>query len=437
VSLALPEIHEERLGNGAGVLVACRPGVPLVAARLLVTAGAALDPPGRSGLASLAATVARRGAGRRSGRTLDALVESLGADLACAGDEDATLFGLSAPVEVLPRLLGLLADVAMAPSFPAAEFERLRRRELAALANDVDEPPLLADRAMVLEAYQGHPYGHPVEGRLRDVARIRRRDAVAFHRRWYGPGHATLVIAGPVDAGRVLADARRLLSRWRSAPVALPAIPPPRASPRRVLVVDKPDATQTQIRLAGPAIPRNSPEYFPGVVANAVLGGGFTSRLVDAIRVNRGLSYGVRSRLATSRGAGLFTLSTFTKNETAGELVQVALDEIARYCDGGPTEVELERAASWLAGLYPMSLETHDQWAERLSDARLYGYSLEEVRDYRERVRAVTAGEAREFGRRHFPAATGVVVAVGPAREVVPQLERFGPLRVVSTRQVV
>jgi zinc protease len=201
-------------------------------------------------------------------------------------------------------------------------------------------------------------------------------------------------------------------------------------------VVDKPDATQAQVRLASPGFPRRSPDYFAAAVANAVLGGGFTSRLVEAIRVNRGLSYGVRSRFAMSRAAGIFTVSSFTKNETAGELVRVALDEIARFREEGPSPAEVERAASYLAGLYPLSLETHEQWADRLADLQLYGYPLEEVAGYRERIRAVRPEEAHEVARRHLPSGGGAIVAVGPARQLVPQLEPFGPVRVVPVRRV-
>jgi zinc protease len=436
LSLRLPEIHEERLPNGAELVVARRPGVPLAAARLQVRAGSALDPAGRHGLALMVAAVARRGAAGRTGRAIDGLVESRGAQLSAQADEDAAVFALSAPVEELPALLGPLVDLARAPDLPAREFERLRRRELAALAHDADEPALVADRAVLREAYAGHPYGHATEGTVRGVSAMRRADAVAFHRERYGPAVATLVLSGPLDAGRALDAGRHLLSRWSGGAAPPPDWPAPAPGGRRVLVVDKPDATQTQVRLVGPGFPRGSPDYFPATVANAILGGGFTSRLVESIRVNRGLSYGIRSRFSMSRDAGFFSVSSATKNESVGELVGVALDEVARYREAGPSAEEVERATRYLAGLHPLSLETHEQWADRLADVRLYGYPLDDVRDYRERVRAVTAAEAHEAGRRWFPADALLAVAVGPARQVAPQLERLGPVRVVPVRRV-
>jgi len=434
--IALPEILEQPLDGGATLVVARRPGVPLVAARVVVEAGSARDPRGRTGLAHLVAAAARRGAGRRTGPAIDLAVEALGADLGGAAEEDATIFGLSAPVSALPRLLDLLLDVVTVPTFPAAEVSRLHRREIAELAHDADEPSTVADRAVVAAAYGDHPYGHPVEGRTRDVARIRRGDVVGFHRRWFGRRGTTVVVVGPVEPARVSSLVRRRLSRWRAdgaeradAPAAVPR-------PRRVVVVDKRDATQAQIRIAGVALPRRSPEYFQAVVANTILGGGFTSRLVEAIRVNRGLSYGVRTRFSTGRAAGLFLLSSFTKIESSGELVQVALEEMERFREGGPTEEELTRSRAYLAGLFPLSLETHDHWAERICDARILGYDLQEVAGYRERIAAVTAEEAREVSRRHLPVRGGVILAVGPASRLEPLLRRFGPVEVVPVRRV-
>lgn len=433
--IVLPEIHEERLPGGATLVVARRPGVPLAAARVIVRAGSALDPAGRGGLAHLVAVAARRGAGRRTGTGIDETVESLGADLGGSAEEDGTVFGLSAPAPTLPRLLDILVDVAASPTFPAAEVERLRRRELAELAHDGDEPATVADRAVVRVAYGSHPYGHAVEGTVRSLAAMRRGDVTSFHRRWYGPRQATVVVVGPLDVERTTSLARRRVARWKREALEAPEPPPGGPVPRRVVIVDKPDATQSQIRLAGPGVLRRDPCYFHAVVANTILGGGFTSRLVESIRVNRGLSYGVRSRFATGRAAGLFLLSSFTRNDTVGELVRVAIDEMARFQEGGPTSEELDRARAYLCGLFPLSLETHDQWAERICDARLLGYDVAEVATYRERIRAVTVEEARAVVQGRLPIADGTILALGPARQLAPQLEKLGAVEVIPLRR--
>ncbi len=434
--IALPPIRRESLRNGLGVVVGEREGVPLAAVRLVLRGGASRDPAGRSGLAHLAAIAARRGTRRRSGPEIDLAVESLGAEIGAGVDEDASYFGLSAPIEVLPRCVEILAEVATAPTFPASEVNRLRRREIAALAHDLDEPALVADRAMLEAAFGDHPYGHPPEGRVRDLSAARRADVAAFHSRHYRPSASTLVVVGKVDAGEVLELARRRFGGWQAPERAERGLSAPERPRACVVVVDKPDVTQSQVRIASAGFPRKSPDYYPAVVASALLGGGFTSRLMEAIRVNRGLSYGVRSRFATSAAGGLFFVSTFTKVESTAEIVQVSLDETARFCDEGPTQAEVERVQSYLCGLYPLSLETHDQVADKLADLALYDLPDEEVTLFRDRIRAVTPEDCRETARRYFPGADKVVVAVGPAKAIARSLERFGPVRVVTPRKI-
>ncbi len=435
--IALPPVREERLENGLELVLARREGVPLCAVRLLVRAGSALDPDGRHGLAHLVSQSARRGTARRSGREVDEEVEGLGAELGAGADEDASYVGLSAPSEFLPQLLDVVADVAANPVFPAAELSRIRRREVAGLAHLLDEPGAVADRAAVAAVFGDHPYGHPVDGRARHLSACSRADVTRFHRRWFGPGNATLVIVGALDLEAARALARRKLGRWRSAAAPAPELPPVAEPAREVLLVDRPDASQTQVRVAVPAFPRASPEYFPAVVANAVFGGGFTSRLMEAVRVNRGLSYGVRSRFAASRAGGFFYVSSFTRNETAAELVDVLLSESARFREGGPSEEELLRTQNYLCGLYPLALETHDQVADKLAELKLYGVGEEEVTGYRERVRAVTAADCQAVARRHFPVERGVIVAVGPAKLLRKPLARFGPVRLLPAKSLV
>ncbi|WP_242393401.1 M16 family metallopeptidase [Anaeromyxobacter oryzisoli] len=435
--ITLPPIHRETLPNGLRVIVAERKGVPLVAARLVIRGGASFDPAGRCGLAHLVALAARRGTRRRTGPEIDLAVESLGADLAAGVDEDATYVGLTAPVEALPRCLDILSDVTAGPTFPAREVERIRRREVASLAHDLDEPGVVADRAMLAAAFGDHPYGHAPEGSVKDLGAARRADVLAFHRRHYRPADAFVVVVGAVRAEEVLAQVRRRLGGWRGPAAPAPVIAPPAPPRAAVVVVDKPDVTQTQVRIVSEGFARSSRDYFPGLVASAILGGGFTSRLMEAIRVERGLSYGVRSRFATSGAGGLFFVSTFTKVETTAEIVQVALDETARFCGDGPTAEELERTQSYLSGLYPLSLETHDQLAEKLSDLALFGLSEDEVTGFRERIRAVTTEACRVVARRYLPRERSAIVAVGPAKAIARSLEKFGPVKVVPARKMV
>ena len=435
--IVLPPIVPHRFECGLRVIVAERPGVPLVAVRLVLRGGSSTDPVGRHGLAHLVAAVGRRGTRRRTGRQIDELVESMGAELGVGVDEDASYLGLSTPVEFLDRALDVLADVAGNPTFPAAELARLRRREVASLQNDLDEPAVVADRALLAAAYDGHPYGHPAEGKAKDIAATKRADLVAFHGRHYGTSSGIVVVVGPVKAQEVQEMVKRRFGGWCRHPAELQEIPEPIFPERTVLVVDKPEVTQAQIRIASPGFARSNPDYHVGLVASAILGGVFSSRLVEEIRVKRGLSYGVRSRFASSRVGGMFFISSFTKTESAGELVRVALDETRRFAEQGPTAQELELTRNYLCGLHPLSLETHDQLAERLADLELHGLPHTEIASFRPKVRAVTGEACAEIARRHFPLGRAFIVAVGPAKEIARQLDGYGPVAIVPAKRMV
>jgi zinc protease len=245
-----------------------------------------------------------------------------------------------------------------------------------------------------------------------------------------------VLVVGPVEPGPTLELVRRRFAGWRGEPGGDLEVAPPAAPAPGVVVVDQPELTQAQLRIATGGFARSSGEHAAGIVAGAVLGGGFTSRLMEAIRVERGLSYGVRARFASGRAGGLFFVSSFTKVETAGELARVALAELDRFRQDGPTEEELARVRGYLGGLYPLSLETHEAWAEKLGEVELYGLGPDEVSGFQERIGAVGADACREVARRHLGPERRVVVAVGPAARLTPQLASLGPVRVVPARAV-
>jgi zinc protease len=245
-----------------------------------------------------------------------------------------------------------------------------------------------------------------------------REDCLAFHATRFRPRGALLAVVGDLPPQALLDLARDRLAQvpWASEarPTPLDFRELPREPGLRALVLHKPDSTQAQVRIVSPGIPRNSPRFFEAVVANTALGGGFTSLLVDAIRVDRGLSYSVSTRLAMNRHGGLSLFSSFTKNETLRELLDVALEKMRAYAQIGPSEDALDKARTYLAGLFPLGLESHEALAEQISDALLDGVGLEHLLAYRSRIAAVTAEAARAAARDLSPARDGAhIVVVG------------------------
>ncbi|HWE25626.1 MAG TPA: pitrilysin family protein [Myxococcales bacterium] len=414
--IALPPHEIAHEASGLTLLAVQRRAVPLFHARLSVPAGASEDPRGKAGLAQFTADLLRRGTMRRDARGVDELIESMGTGLGIEVSLDEAALSLTVPADLSRQALDALLEVALQPSFPENEVASARRRTLASLQSDLDEPSSVAARAVVALGYGAqHPYGHPAHGFRRDVETFQREDALGFHASRFNARGALLAVVGTAPPADQLAFVRERLvevkwpSEARRAPLDFASLP---RQGMRALVWHKPDSTQAQVRIVASAIPRRSPLYMPGVVQNAALGGGFTSLLVDAIRVDRGLSYSVSSRLLMARHAGLSVFSSFTKNETLRELLDVALQKMHDYARTGPSGAALTKAKAYLGGLFPLGLESHEALAEQIADSILDGLGVEHLATYRSRLAAVTAAQARDAAAQLSPARDGTQIFV-------------------------
>jgi zinc protease len=415
----LPPLQIEKLPSGLTLLAIQKRGLPLFHVRLSLPAGACEDPRGKAGLAQYTIDLLRRGTRRRPAQDVDQMIESMGAQLYADVSMEEAALALTVPAELSERALDALLEVALEPAFEESEVAAARRRTIASLQSDLDEPSTVAGRAVVTLGYgAGHPYSHPAQGFRRDVETFQREDALSFHATRYQQQGALLAVVGQAAPAQLLEQLQGKLAQWESSwpgrsqrgALQFAALPPSQGM--RAVVIHKPDATQAQVRIVSPGLPRNTPRYAEAVVANTALGGGFTSLLVDAIRVDRGLSYSVSTRLHMNRRAGLSVFASFTKNETLRALVDVALEQMRAYAETGPSEDALEKARRYLAGLFPLGLESHEALAEQIADALLDGLGLEHLKTYRNRVLAVTAGQARTMAAELSPARDGALLSV-------------------------
>jgi len=434
----LPDFQEFDTSGGLRTIFAERGPLPLITLLLSLPAGSAMDPKRKEGLADFTASLLRRGTRNRSADEINEAVEFCGASLSCGADEDFLSLRITSPSEHLKPMLEIMAELVRWPSFPNKEVGSARERLLAQIANDLDDPGHVADRALLRALWGDHPYGHDIVGRTRDVRTLTRKDAVGFHRARFGPRVGLLVVAGQADAREVRALTERCFGSWRGGPESAPAIPPlgPPLMAGKVLIVDKPEQTQTQVRIGGSGFAKGSPDVFAATAMNTVLGGSFTSRLMQAIRVNRGLSYGVSGSFDRLMAGGWFSVSTFTKTETTREIIDVTLSELKKMGNAGPTRAELEAAKTYLGGLYPLKFETNDAVAGAIADIRLYHLGDDWVERYRERLMAVTVEQAREVARKYLLAEPPTLVLVGKAASVKRQLAGLGPQKVIEAAEV-
>jgi zinc protease len=418
---------EAVLDNGLRISVVARGSVPLVAVRLVILAGSCMDPGGKAGLSDFMARLLRRGTARRTADEINEAIEFVGGMLTLEAEEDSLGLSLVTPKETLPRMLDVLAELVRAPAFPKAEVQTERERAVAQFANDLDDPSLLAGRATLRALWGQHPYGHGPEGTARDVAAFVREDVVRFHRERVGPAVSNIYVVGPVEPAAVLEAVRRAFQSWRGGPAAARWPSAPLSRPyRQVVVVDKPEQTQTQVRLATTAFERASPCVVPARVLGVILGAGFTSRLVNEVRVNRGLAYGVNSRFDALKVGGSLSIGTATKTETTGEIIRVILWEVEKLRRRGLRPGELAAAKRFIVGLYPLRTERNESLASVLGDVDTYGLGPHWVERYRDRVKAVTAAQVMSVAREVLFVRPPVVVVVGNAKKVVRQLSVYG-----------
>jgi zinc protease len=437
----LPPVTRARLKNGLTVLIVPAHRLPVVSMRLVALAGSSMDPPGREGLASLTADLMTQGAGPRSARQLAEDIAFVGGSLdASAGAEQ-----LVVTCEVLSRDLAagleMIHDVIVQPTFPAEEFARARSEALATIASDRDDPSTVADNGALPFAFGLSALGHPVPGWEKSVSAITREDVAAFHAAHVTPASALLAVVGDVQPEAVLADLQKRFSDWKPPALAAPtpSIAPTATSAGRdsgssheVRILNKPEVTQTQIRMISMGVARNHPDYYPITVANTILGAGFTSRLVNAIRVEQGLTYGIDSEFRMYRDAGTFGVSTFTRNATLRRTIDETLRVIRTLIEEGPSAEELDKAKRYLNGQYPLGLQAPGAIARALLDIDFYGLDPATLQEHDAKINAVTLEDTRRVLRSYFDVDHLKILVVSNPDSARAALQGLGPIEVLE-----
>ena len=437
-NITLPPYEEHTLDNGLRVFIMETREVPLVTLRLLLPVGSAHDIPGREGIANLTARMLLKGAAGRTAEEIAEYVEGMGGSLEAEASRDFSLMTGDFMSRDLGKALDIMGDVILKPDFPEGEHERAKSIVQAEIKGDSESPYYFTSTRFVETLTGDHPYAHPIEGNERSIGAITRNDLALFHRDYYSPQGAVLAVVGDVKAKDALKIIKKEFGEWKGAQVdrTLPKLEEKRFPGRRVIIIDKPDATQSQIRIGNIAAGRNTPHYFQLNVANNILGGGFTSRLMKEIRVVRGLSYGARSIIRQYEAGGLFYVVTYTKNESLREAIDVALDELGKIRDITVEDEEMESNERYISGLFPFRLETNGHLAYWLTDLAFYNLDKEFVENYRERIDDVESGGVQEVAQKYFHVDDCMIMLLTNYEGVKDQLEGLGQIEVIPFDEI-
>ncbi len=433
-SFDFPPVRRERLENGLQVRSVGVPRIPIVTASLVLNAGEGVVGQSHAGLAVLTGDSLEGGTALRSGVDLAEALEMIGAGLSIATGWDATTMSLSCIADRLDEAMELLAEVVLQPIFPVDEVARIRGQRLAAIQQSKMDPASIATDVARTETYDdGAPYGRPLGGTHDSVASLSSDSAAGFVEARYRPGGSGLVVVGDVDVDRVKALADRNFGNWLGEVPRVHEInTKPRAKERRMVVVDRPGAVQSEIRMGHVGQPRSTSDYFPLLVFNVILGGAFTSRLNLNLREKHGFTYGIRSEFSFRRGPGPWMISTAVATEVTADAVREAIFEVENLLHEGPTNEEVEAARDYIAGVFPLRLETTAQIASRIAELLIYDLPDDYHSTYRDRVRNVTREQTMEAASRCIRSSEITVVIGGDAEKIQTPLEGLGwvPLKI-------
>jgi zinc protease len=412
-----PDFRRQQLSNGLTLLIVEDARVPAVSLTLMVKGGGATDPTGRAGTATLTAGLLNKGSRRRDAESLAEGIDDLGASYAARTGRDSTTVSLAGLAEDFTHMLGLLAEIALEPVFPEDEFQTLRQRRLHGLTRSLDQPAAVADWVFAGGLFPDHPYGLPLGGTAASVGTIKRSDAANWHEHRFTPGNSCLAVAGAVQADEVLAAVEKHFAAWEGPAPDSVLHPQAPAPARRILVVDQPEAPQTQIRWGHHGLARNDLRHDASDMVNDVLGGGgFSSRLMQVIRSEKGLTYGIHSGFDARLQPGPFLVSTFTPTASVGEVLTDIDNLVTAFRSEGPTPAELESACRRLVGGYPLQFETATQVAGHLLERELYDLPENDLETYQARMLAVDDGQAANLARELLHPDQAMAVVVGDVK---------------------
>jgi zinc protease len=427
-----PKIARATTTSGLELNTITLSGLPVVQLKLVIRSGSAADPADMPGTAQLVAQMLKEGTTKKNSAKIAETVDFLGAKLAIYSSREDVIIEMKALSDQLPEVLGLMAELAMWPTFDDAELKKLKKRELDRLSLASQSPSFLARREFWRALYGTHPYAH-VDTTKDVVKRIKKSDLSKWHRRNFVPNNAYLVVAGDVASDAVLTAANKVFKAWAPAKVIEPVYPePPARSAREIVLIDRPESVQSVIYVGNLALARQDPDFVPLTVANQVLGGSAASRMFMDLREKQSLTYGAYSDVNEEAVRAPFRASAAVRNEVTEQAMKGFMHHLERIVSEAAPEAELADAKRYLIDSFPLQIETAGEIAGLTSDLRKYGFADDYWDGFRAQIAAVTPEQALAAAKKHITPQSALIVVVGKASAVKDALAAYGPVKVID-----
>jgi predicted Zn-dependent peptidase len=425
IAFDIPQPFKTKLSNGLEVILFEDKRLPLVSFRLAFQSGDINDPKAKTGLTSAIASMLTEGSENYTSKQLAEKVERLGASLSAHSSDDFTIVSGSALSLYALEVLDLMAETILRPTFPESELDLYRRNTVEHLKFQRSQSPFLAGEQAARLLYGKHPYA-VVSPNATAVEGLERDTLAAFQKSTYIPNNAMLVAVGDIERDEFLRELESQFGGWQQGSVASERFTrPPQRDKRTITIVDRTGSAQSNIILGNLAIERTSPDYFPVLVMNQVLGAGASSRIFMNLREEKGYTYGAYTRLNAKRLAGDIEATAEVRNEVTGDSLKEFFYELERIRDEDVREDELADAKSFLAGVFPIRAETQEGLTNLIVNQHLYGLPEDYLQTYRQKVDAVSISDVRAAAEKYVRPAEMAIVIVGDASAVLDQVKPY------------
>ena len=428
---SFPDFKEAVLSNGLKVFIIESDRKPTITVRLLVKAGDFFDGD-KPGVADFTAELLGRGSPKRKASDFAREADKIGAEYSASSGDDATSIVISGLTKHTDKLLELLSDAVLNPTFPEEQLEIVRKQALSNITAGKKTPQALAANLLRKVLFGEHPYGKfQTEA---SVNAITVEDLKNFYNAHYFANNATIAVVGNVKADEITKKLEKYFGKWKQGtPAKVQPAELPDSKGMMIHLVDLPGAVQSNIRVCFRSVPRNNPDLVELGVVESVLGGGFSGRLFQNLREKHGWTYGAYASGAYQRDLGYFAASTEVRNAVTDSAIVEILAEMRRIRSEPIGEEELKLQREYLAGNYLLSLERAEQNAARLQNIEFYGLPADYYKTYAQKVSRVTPEKALELAKKYIEVSDLAIVVVGDAKEIKPKLEKLAKVRVYDT----
>jgi zinc protease len=406
------------LDNGMILLLSEKHDIPMVTMNMAIKAGSMVEPADKPGLASIAASLLTQGTAKRTASQISREIDFIGGSLSVSGGGDFASAGLRVLTKDLRTGLDLLSDVLLNPVFDQKEIDRKVKETLAEIQRLKDEPDSIAGEAFAKMVFGDHPYGKTNDEVAAYLPKLVRQDIIDFHSTRYSPNNTIIAVVGDVNEKEIRQLLDEYFKSWKKKEQQLqPLAQPPVREKTIVQKIDK-SITQANIEMGHVGISRENPDYYAVMIMNYILGGGgFSARLMDNIRDNKGLAYDVHSGFSARKEPGAFSVSIQTKNESANEVIEETFKEIRRIQGELVTEKELADAKAYITGSFPLKMDTLAKIASMLTSVEIYGLGLDFPQKYPSLINSVTREDIQRVAKKYLHPDTMAIVVVADQKK--------------------